>query len=69
VTVILKVAIALGLMVAALDGYQAITGRRVSKRPSRRTDHQMRVQSAVAAIVLSAICVGGLIALNVATSN
>jgi hypothetical protein len=68
VTVILKVVVAVGLVVAAVDGYQAITGRRVSKRPSRRTDRQMRVQSAIAAIVLSAMCVG-LIALNIAISK
>jgi hypothetical protein len=66
--VILTVVSAVGLVVAALDGFQAVTGRRLSKRPSRRTDRQMRVQSAVAAIVLSAMCVG-LIALIIATSK
>lgn len=65
---ILTVVSAVGLVVAALDGYQAVTGRRLSKRPSRRTDRQMRVQSAIAAIVLSAMCVG-LIALIIATSK
>lgn len=38
---------------AGLDAYQAITGRRVSKRPSQRSDQQMRRQSAMAAIVLT----------------
>jgi hypothetical protein len=32
--------------------YQAVTGRRLSKAPSRRTDDQMRRQSAVAAAAL-----------------
>ena len=41
------------LAIAALDGYQAITGRRLSKRPSRRSDEQMRKQSAIAAVVLT----------------
>ena len=43
------------LVIAALDGYQAITGRRVSKRPSRRSDQQMRRQSAIAAVVLTVL--------------
>jgi hypothetical protein len=46
------------LAIGGLDGYQAITGRRLSKRPSRRTDHQMRVQSTIAAVAL--VFVGGL---------
>jgi hypothetical protein len=41
------------LVIASLDAYQAITGRRLSKRPSRRTDEQMRRQSAIAAVVLT----------------
>jgi dolichol kinase len=45
------------LVVAALDGYQAITGRRLSKRPSRRSDEQMRKQSAIAAVVLTVLAV------------
>ena len=28
--------------VATADGYQAVTGRRLSKKPSRRTDQEMR---------------------------
>ncbi len=36
----------------ALNAYQAVTGRRVSKRPSQRSDQQMRRQSAIAVVVL-----------------
>jgi hypothetical protein len=42
---------------AMADGYQAVTGKRLSKRPSRRTDDQMRRQSAIAAIVLGLMLV------------
>jgi len=42
-------------VVAAVDAYQAITGRRVSKRPSQRSDQQMRRQSAIAAGVLAVV--------------
>lgn len=41
-----------GAVLGSLNAYQAITGRRISKKPSVRTDAQMRRQSAVAAIVL-----------------
>jgi hypothetical protein len=68
VKLVLMVVIAVCLVVAALNAYQAVTGLRVSKRPSRRTDRQMRVQSAIAAIVLSAMSVG-LVVLSVATSS
>ena len=44
--------VAVCLFVAGVNAYQAITGKRVSKRPSRRTDQQMRRQSAIAAVVL-----------------
>jgi hypothetical protein len=58
---ILKVGVAGCFLLAALDGYQAITGRRVlSKLQSRRTDRQVRVQSAIAAIVLSAIALSAI---------
>jgi hypothetical protein len=40
------------LVVALLDLYPAVTGRRVSKKPSRRTDAEMRRQSAIAGVVL-----------------
>jgi hypothetical protein len=43
------------LSIAALDAYQAITGRRLSKRPSRRSDEQMRKQSAIAAVMLTVL--------------
>jgi hypothetical protein len=45
------------LALAALDGYQAVTGRRLSKRPSRRTDEEMRRQSAIAAVLLTLLAV------------
>jgi uncharacterized membrane protein YidH (DUF202 family) len=48
--------LAVGIVIVALDGYQAVTGRRVSRRPSRRTDREMRVQSAIAAVVFGFIC-------------
>ena len=41
-----------GTVLGSLNAYQAITGRRVSKKPSQRTDAQMRQQSAVAAVAL-----------------
>jgi hypothetical protein len=41
------------LAIASLDAYQAITGRRLSKRPSRRSDQELRKQSAITAIVLT----------------
>jgi hypothetical protein len=49
--------ITLGLcgVFVALNAYQAATGKRVSKRPSRRTDAEMRRQSALAAIVLGVL--------------
>jgi hypothetical protein len=40
------------LVIGTLDAYQALTGNRVSKRPSRRSDAEMRRQSAIAAAVL-----------------
>ena len=46
----------LGMVIFVLNGYQAVTGRRVSRRPSRRTDREMRVQSAIAAVVFGVIC-------------
>ena len=55
------VLIAACLALAVLNAYQAITGRRVSKRPSQRTDEQMRRQSAIAAMVLGIL---GLLALG-----
>jgi len=59
----MKVVVAgLCLFLGAVDGYQAVTGRRVTKRRSRRTDAQMRRQSAIAAIVLLA---GAVVALTV----
>jgi hypothetical protein len=48
--------LAVGIVIVALDGYQAVTGRRVSRRPSRRTDREMRVQSAIAAVVFGFLC-------------
>ena len=54
---------ACALALGALDGYQAVTGNRVSRRPSRRTDEQMRRQSAIAAAVLAPM---GLLVLTLA---
>jgi hypothetical protein len=51
--IVLIVAIA----ICVLNGYQAVTGRRVSRRPSQRSDHQMRVQSAIAAFLFGVISV------------
>ena len=48
-----------GLLVAAalaaVNGYQAITGRRLSKRPSSRPIEQMRRQSTIAAVAITAL--------------
>ncbi|WP_412735981.1 hypothetical protein [Krasilnikovia sp. MM14-A1259] len=52
---VLRIASALCLVLAGLNGYQAITGRRLSKAPSRRDDRTMRRQSAVAAVVLGIV--------------
>jgi hypothetical protein len=43
------------IALAGADAYQAVTGRRLSKRPSRRTDEVMRRQSAIAAAVLAGL--------------
>lgn len=51
-SLLLRIASAPCLALAGLNAYQAITGRRLSKAPSRRDDRTMRRQSAVAAIVL-----------------
>ena len=45
----------LTLALAAVNGYQAVTGKRVTSKPSRRTDEQMRRQSAIAAVVLGVL--------------
>ncbi len=39
-------------LLACLNAYQALTGNRISKQPSRRSDEEMRVQSAIAAVAL-----------------
>lgn len=52
---------ALCFLVGGLDACQALTGRRVSKRPSRRSDEKMRRQSAIAAVVLGALGLIGLV--------
>lgn len=43
--VIYAVIAVFALTTGAVDGYQALTGKRVSKRPSRRPDSEMRRQS------------------------
>jgi threonine/homoserine/homoserine lactone efflux protein len=45
------------IVICVLNGYQAVTGRRVSRRPNRRSDHQVRVQSAIAAVLFGVISV------------
>jgi hypothetical protein len=42
-------------LLAILNSYQALTGKRISKRPSRRSDEEMRRQSAIAAVVLGIV--------------
>jgi hypothetical protein len=42
-------------VLASLNGYQAVTGRRLSKSPSRRDDATMRRQSIIAAILLGGL--------------
>ena len=60
VGVLLLISIAV-LAVGGIDGYQAVTGRRVSKSPSRRTDEEMRKQSAIAAVVLFVVGIFGVV--------
>ncbi len=45
------------LVVGGADAYQAVTGHRLSKRPSVRSNRRMRVESAIAAVVLIALSV------------
>lgn len=52
---LLRIVSAPCLVLAGLNAFQAITGRRLSKAPSRRDDHTMRRQSAVAAGVLGIV--------------
>lgn len=52
---LLALVLVLAVVLAIADGYQAVTGKRLSKRPSRRTDEEMRRQSAIAATVLGAL--------------
>jgi hypothetical protein len=49
-------ALVLGLLVGGINLYQAVTGKRVSKKPSRRSDAVMRRQSAIAAAVMIIAC-------------
>lgn len=54
-SILLLVLILLAMATAilgSLNAYQAITGRRVSRKPSVRTDEQVRRQSAGASVVL-----------------
>jgi len=43
-----------GLVLGGMNLYQAVTGKRVSKKPSTRSDAVMRRQSAIAAPVMFA---------------
>jgi hypothetical protein len=62
VRLLLLSGVVLAVVVASLDLFQAVTGRRVSTKPSKRTDSEMRRQSAIAAAVLFA-CAVALLAL------
>ena len=42
----------LGLLLGSANAYQAVTGRRLSKTPSVRSDYEMRRQSTIAASIL-----------------
>ena len=53
------------VFVAVLNAYQAVTGRRLSKAPSRRDDATMRRQSAVAAVLLGVAAALGLAVVTV----
>jgi hypothetical protein len=49
--------VVIAIVICVLNGYQAVTGQRVSRRPSRRSDQQMRVQSAIVAVLFGVISV------------
>jgi hypothetical protein len=50
--------VALGaLVLGGMNLFQAVTGRRLSKRPSRRSDAVMRRQSAIAGTALVTMAV------------
>ena len=48
---------AVGLVVGGMNLYQAVTGSRLSKKSSLRSDETMRRQSAIAAAVLLPLAV------------
>jgi hypothetical protein len=54
------------IVLGAMNLYQALTGRRLSKRPSVRSDAEVRRQSAIAAALL--LLLGGLAVALVVTS-
>ncbi|GAB1644429.1 hypothetical protein KRMM14A1259_48520 [Krasilnikovia sp. MM14-A1259] len=54
------IAVLMSGSVAGLNAYQAITGRRLSKAPSKRDDATMRRQSAIAALLLGTLAVLGI---------
>jgi hypothetical protein len=53
------------ILMAVLNAYQAVTGRRLNKAPSRRDDATMRRQSAVAAVLLGVAAALGLAVVTV----
>ena len=61
--VLTALAVVVCFALASADAYQAITGRRLSKKPSSRSDELMRRQSAIAAVALYACAVIGVIVL------
>jgi hypothetical protein len=58
--VALGIAVLMSGSVAGMNAYQAITGRRLSKAPSKRDDATMRRQSAIAAVLLGTLAVLGI---------
>ena len=56
-SVVLIVVAVAALALGSVNGVQAITGRRLSSRPSVRSDAQMRRESAIAATVLIVVAV------------
>ena len=50
------IVLVVGSVLVGLDACQAVTGRRIGRDPSRRADRATRIQSAVTANVIVALC-------------
>ena len=50
-------------VIASANAYQAITGNRLSRKPSRRSESKMRRQSTIAAVTLGLAGIGLLVLL------